>query len=75
MEVSNNYNNYILFLYTNFIGGPSSALREITAKQKEIEAYERLTQVIPTTDDDHLDLSLEQEELFLYQYLSLLNPE
>lgn len=50
-------------------------IKDVRNKQKELEAYERLTQVIPTIDDDHLDLSLEQEELFLYQYMSLLNPK
>ncbi|XP_065159726.1 NEDD8 ultimate buster 1-like [Atheta coriaria] len=42
-----------------------------SAKKKE-EAWSRLSQDISMVDDDHLDLSLEKEEEFLNQYLSLL---
>lgn len=36
------------------------------------EAYERLVEDISMVDDDHLDLTLEEEEIFLNEYLSLL---
>lgn len=35
------------------------------------EALERLKEDIDTVDDDHLDINLVQEEIFLKQYLSL----
>lgn len=44
-------------------------------KEKELEALNRLHNAIPMVDDDHLDLSLEQEEIFLQQYKSLLITE
>ncbi|GLV37083.1 uncharacterized protein CBL_02086 [Carabus blaptoides fortunei] len=53
--------------------GPSSVNNE--NKLKEIEALERLSNAIPMVDDDHLDLNLEQEEIFLNQYKSLLKTE
>ncbi|KAF5302202.1 hypothetical protein FQA39_LY10241 [Lamprigera yunnana] len=43
------------------------------AKMKE-EAFMRLSEDISTVDDDYLDLTLQQEELFLKEYMSLLNP-
>lgn len=46
-------------------------------KMKELErmkeeAYGRLAEDISMVDDDHLDLNLEEEEIFLNEYLSLL---
>lgn len=43
-------------------------------KLKE-EALIRLSQDISMVDDDHLDISLQQEEQFLNQYLSLLQRD
>ncbi|KAK4886374.1 hypothetical protein RN001_002645 [Aquatica leii] len=48
-----------------------------TIKQKQKmkeEAFARLAQDISMVDDDHLDLTLQQEEQFLKEYMSLLNP-
>ena len=36
------------------------------------EAFKRLSEDISIVDDDYLDINLIQEELFLKQYLSLL---
>lgn len=41
-------------------------------KKKKEEAYGRLAEDISMVDDDHLDLTLEEEEIFLNEYLSLL---
>lgn len=41
-------------------------------KKKAQEAYARLAKDFSMVDDDHLDLTLEQEEEFLIKYLSLL---
>ncbi|XP_060530872.1 NEDD8 ultimate buster 1-like [Cylas formicarius] len=55
----------------------SESIEEI--KQKKIaeelkeQAFNRLKEDISITDDDHLDFNLVQEELFLKQYLSLLD--
>lgn len=43
--------------------------------EKMEEAYERLAEDISMVDDDHLDLTLEEEELFLNEYLSLLEVD
>lgn len=43
-------------------------------KNKE-EAYMRLSEDLSMVDDDHLDLTLQEEEDFLYEYLSLLASE
>lgn len=45
--------------------------KEEESKKKE-EALARIAQDISMVDDDHLDLTLEKEEQFLIQYLSLL---
>ncbi|KAK5643497.1 hypothetical protein RI129_007342 [Pyrocoelia pectoralis] len=44
-------------------------------KEKLEEAYVRLSEDMSMVDDEHLDLTLQQEELFLQQYISLLNPQ
>lgn len=44
------------------------------AKMKE-EAFMRLSQDISMVDDDHLDLTLQQEEMFLKQYMTLLKQD
>lgn len=41
-------------------------------KEKKNEAFNRLTQDLTMEEDDYLDLTLIQEEQFLYQYLDLL---
>ncbi|KAJ4443419.1 hypothetical protein ANN_05087 [Periplaneta americana] len=41
-------------------------------REKEMEAYKRLAEGMPTEDDDHLDLTLELEESFLREYQTLL---
>lgn len=41
--------------------------------EEKKEAFKRLAEDIDVEDDDHLDLTLDREELFLKQYLSLLN--
>ncbi|CAH1183807.1 unnamed protein product [Ceutorhynchus assimilis] len=41
-------------------------------KEKKEKAFERLKDDIPMVDDDHLDINLVQEEMFLNEYLSLL---
>ncbi|KAH1021119.1 hypothetical protein HUJ04_010676 [Dendroctonus ponderosae] len=45
--------------------------RKKEEKEKE-QAWERLKDDISIVDDDHLDMNLAQEEMFLKQYLSLL---
>lgn len=49
---------------------PQSFLKQ---HSKEQEAFKRFSECINTDVDDHLDLTLEQEEQFLMQYLSLLS--
>jgi hypothetical protein len=45
------------------------------AREMERLAYERLSDGMPSEEDDHLDLSLELEETFLREYQTLLaNP-
>ncbi|XP_022906282.2 NEDD8 ultimate buster 1-like [Onthophagus taurus] len=48
--------------------------REKERKLKE-EAFNRLCQDISIADDDHLDLNLLKEEVFLQQYLELLQSD
>ncbi|KAF5282197.1 hypothetical protein FQR65_LT02894 [Abscondita terminalis] len=43
-------------------------------KKLKEEAFARLAEDISMVDDDHLDLTLQQEEQFLKEYMSLLNP-
>lgn len=43
--------------------------------EKKDEAFKRIAGDISMVDDDHLDLTLTQEEIFLNQYLSLLEKE
>lgn len=40
--------------------------------QKEMEAAERLAPDIADDEDDHLDISLEEETTFLNEYLTLM---
>jgi hypothetical protein len=48
---------------------------EEEAREKERLAYQRLAEGMPTEEDDHLDLTLELEEIFLREYQTLLtNP-
>ncbi|RZC43159.1 NEDD8 ultimate buster 1-like [Asbolus verrucosus] len=44
-------------------------------KELKEEAFKRIAGDISMVDDDHLDLTLAQEEIFLNQYLSLLEDE
>ncbi|EFA02056.1 NEDD8 ultimate buster 1 [Tribolium castaneum] len=50
----------------------SSQVVDVAKKEKKDEAFKRIAGDISMVDDDHLDLTLVQEELFLNQYLSLL---
>jgi hypothetical protein len=43
--------------------------------EKKEEAFKRIAGDISMVEDDHLDLTLSQEEVFLNQYLSLLENE
>lgn len=50
-----------------------ASVENIKKKHEEKkEAYKRLAEDIDVEDDDHLDLTLDREEMFLKQYLSLL---
>lgn len=70
-------NKFLFFIHTilPFLVG-SESIENIIKKRKESaqkdEAFKRLKEDIDTTDDDHLDINLVQEEIFLKQYLSLL---
>lgn len=44
-------------------------------EDRKMEAFERLKDDISIVDDDHLDITLVQEEMFLIQYLSLLGKK
>lgn len=44
-------------------------------EDRKMEAFERLKDDISIVDDDHLDITLVQEEMFLMQYLSLLGKK
>lgn len=39
------------------------------------DAFNRLSEDISMVDDDHLDFTLQEEELFLNEYLSLLDSK
>lgn len=49
--------------------------KKLELKKMKEEAFERLAEDISMVDDDHLDLTLEEEEIFLNEYLSLLQLE
>lgn len=51
-----------------------SALQQENQKAKN-EAYKRIAEDITMVDDDHLDLTLVQEEIFLNAYLPLLENQ
>ncbi|XP_076255328.1 NEDD8 ultimate buster 1-like [Rhynchophorus ferrugineus] len=57
----------------------SESIEEIKRRKKEEEmkekAFERLKEDISIVDDDYLDINLEQEEVFLNHYLSLLEKK
>lgn len=46
--------------------------RKKESKKLKEEAFSRLAEDISMVDDDHLDFTLEEEEIFLNEYLSLL---
>lgn len=57
----------------------SESIENIKKKKLELdeknEAFKRLAEDISIVDDDYLDIDLEQEEIFLKQYLSLLEKD
>lgn len=50
----------------------ASNVEKLEEMKRKEEAYERLSEDLSMVDDDHLDLTLEEEEIFLHEYLSLL---
>ncbi len=50
-------------------GSPEKSPEE---EKREKEAIERIVKDIPEEEEEHLDLTLEQEAEFLSQYLALL---
>ncbi|XP_063904141.1 NEDD8 ultimate buster 1-like [Zophobas morio] len=49
--------------------------KEEENREKKDEAFQRIAGDLSMVDDDHLDLTLSQEENFLNQYLSLLETD
>lgn len=44
-------------------------------EDRKLKAFERLKEDISIVDDDYLNITLVQEEMFLMQYLSLLGKK
>lgn len=55
--------------------GESLVNKDEALSKLQEEAFLRLSQDISMVDDDHLDLTLQQEELFLREYMSLLQDK
>lgn len=68
-------NSTVFFFFVEAQPGNSRQQSKAEKAKKELEALGRLTTAIPMVDDDHLDLSLDQEEIFLNQYKSLLKRD
>ncbi|XP_075235105.1 NEDD8 ultimate buster 1-like isoform X5 [Lycorma delicatula] len=74
-----NFDNTLMQFANHFNGDgaiPSTSMNPqsfLKQHSKEQEAFKRFSEGINTDVDDHLDLTLEQEEQFLMQYLSLLS--
>lgn len=58
--------NYIIF----YLDDDDS--NDPLAKTRRREAFNRIVEDLSMVDDDHLDLTLIQEEIFLNQYKKLL---
>ncbi len=52
--------------------GTSNAEIAREAKRQKREAKERMEDILPTTDDEYLDLPLTEEKAFLEKYKNIL---
>lgn len=76
------YNMYLLIPTKNILDEVIEIFKEEVEEAKlneetqlKEEAFARLSEDMLMVDDDHLDLTLQKEEEFLYKYLSLLKQD
>lgn len=69
------FGNFVLFEKFKTVSDIDLTKQNTKEKLERDEAFARLSEDISMVDDDHLDLTLEKEEEFLLQYLSLLQKE